>query len=163
MTDAISARILVAEDNDTLRRGIVLALRESGGEVTEAASGERAIALLRDAARDPYDVVVTDLRLPGADGLAVLGAARERDPRTSVVLMTAYGTIETAVQAMRSGAFDFVQKPLDLDQFELRVGREAHDHLFAIRVEEPATSRSFLIFVRAPCCDLVQEIRSWIT
>jgi two-component system response regulator HydG len=85
-------------------------------------------------------VVVTDLRLPGADGLAVLGAARERDPRTSVVLMTAYGTIETAVQAMRSGAFDFVQKPLDLDQFELRVGRAvAHrrllDEVDALRAE----------------------------
>ena len=140
MSESSPASILVAEDNDTLRRGIVLALSESGGVVTEAASGERAIALLRDAVRDPYDVVVTDLRLPGADGLAVLEAARERDPRTSVVLMTAYGTIETAVQAMRSGAFDFVQKPLDLDQFELRVGRAvAHrrllDEVDALRAE----------------------------
>jgi DNA-binding NtrC family response regulator len=140
MSDTASARILVAEDNDTLRRGIALALRESGGAVTEAASGERAIALLRDRAQDPFDVVVTDLRLPGADGLAVLGAARERDPRTSVVLMTAYGSIETAVQAMRSGAYDFVQKPLDLDQFELRVSRAvAHrrllDEVDALRAE----------------------------
>jgi two-component system response regulator HydG len=140
VSDSTPARILVAEDNDALRRGIVLALRERGGAVTEAASGERAVALLHDTSQDPYDVVVTDLRLPGADGLAVLGAARERDPRTSVVLMTAYGTIETAVEAMRSGAFDFVQKPLDLEQFELRVGRAvAHrrllDEVDALRAE----------------------------
>ncbi len=155
MSDATSARILVAEDNDTLRRGIVLALRESGGAVTEAASGERAIALLRDRAQDPYDVVVTDLRLPGADGLAVLAAARERDPRTSVVLMTAYGSIETAVQAMRSGAFDFVQKPLDLEQFELRVNRAVAqrrllDEVDALRAERAGRRAAGAIVGRCP-------------
>ena len=121
------ARILVVEDNDALRRGIALALRDTWNPVDEAECGERAIARLRDPAVRPYDVVVTDLRLPGADGVAVLRAARERDPRTSVLLMTAYGSIETAVEAMKSGAFDFVEKPLDLEQLELRVAR-AVDH-----------------------------------
>jgi two-component system response regulator HydG len=136
VSESSPACILVAEDNDTLRRGIVLALRERWGSVAEAASGERAIALLEDPSSGPYDVVVTDLRLPGADGLAVLRAARARDARTSVVLMTAYGTIETAVEAMRSGAFDFVQKPFDLDQLELRVGRAVDQRRLLDEVDE---------------------------
>jgi two-component system response regulator HydG len=115
------------EDNKTLRRGIAVALREAWGEVEEAATGDRALDRIRDTRVEPFDVIVTDLRLPGADGVAVLRAARERDPRTSVLLMTAYGSIETAVEAMKSGAFDFVQKPLDLEQIELRVAR-AVDH-----------------------------------
>jgi len=117
------ARILVVEDNDTLRRGVARALREHWQQVDEEASGERAVVRIREPGTAPYDVIVTDLRLPGADGVAVLRAARERDARTSVLLMTAYGTIETAVEAMKSGAFDFVQKPVDLEQLELRVSR----------------------------------------
>jgi DNA-binding NtrC family response regulator len=118
-----SARILVVEDNDTLRRGVCRALRETWPEVDEASAGDEAIGRVGDAAVEPYDVILTDVRLPGADGVAVLRAALERDPRTSVLLMTAYGSIETAVEAMRAGAFDFVQKPLDLEQIELRVAR----------------------------------------
>jgi DNA-binding NtrC family response regulator len=121
------ARILVVEDNHALRRGICLALRDVWDEVDEAASGDLAIEWIGDPRRDAYDVIVSDLRLPGADGVAVLRAARERDPRTSVLLLTAYGSIETAVHAMREGAFDFVQKPMDLEQLELRVAR-AIDH-----------------------------------
>jgi len=117
------ARILVVEDNDTLRRGIALALRESYREIDEVASGDAAVERIRDDAVPPYDVVLTDLRLPGEDGIAVLKAARERDGRTSVLVMTAYGSIETAVGAMRQGAYDFLQKPVDLDQLEIRVAR----------------------------------------
>jgi two-component system response regulator HydG len=116
-------RILVVEDNDALRRGILLALRESFSTVDGVAAGDEAIRRVADPAAPPYDVVLSDLRLPGADGLAVLRAARERDARTSVLLMTAYGSVETAVEAMRAGAFDFVEKPVDLDQLELRVAR----------------------------------------
>ena len=118
-----SARILVVEDNDTLRRGIAFALRERWGDVHEVSNGDDAIECISDSHSNVFDVIVTDLRLPGCDGVSVLRAARERDPGTSVLIMTAYGTIETAVEAMRSGAFDFVQKPLDLDQLELRVAR----------------------------------------
>jgi DNA-binding NtrC family response regulator len=127
VSGAEKARILVVEDNDTLRRGVVRALRESWSDVDDAAAGDIAIERIHDGRIESYDVIVSDLRLPGADGVAVLRAARERDPRTSVVLMTAYGSIETAVEAMRLGAFDFVQKPLDLEQLELRVAR-ALDH-----------------------------------
>jgi DNA-binding NtrC family response regulator len=118
-------RLLVVEDNDTLRRGVARALRELFDTVEEAERGELGVARIRGA--EPFDVVLTDLRLPGCDGIEVLRAARERDPRTAVVLMTGYGSVENAVEAMRLGAFDFVQKPLDLEQLEVRV-RRAREH-----------------------------------
>jgi DNA-binding NtrC family response regulator len=117
------ARILVVEDNDALRRGICIALGEHWSVVDEESHGEAAVARLRDRRRPPYQVIVTDIRLPGADGLQVLRAARERDEDTSVIVMTAYGSIDTAVEAMRLGAFDFLQKPFDLAHLELRVAR----------------------------------------
>jgi DNA-binding NtrC family response regulator len=116
-------RILVVEDNDALRRGICIAMGERFGEVHGESDGESAIAHLADSKSPSYHVVVTDLRLPGADGLAVLRAALERDVHTSVIVMTAYGSIESAVEAMRLGAYDFVQKPFELDYLELRVAR----------------------------------------
>jgi two-component system response regulator HydG len=137
-----AARILVVEDNETLRRGVARALRESWGDVEEAAAGDEAIEKLREAHRGGYDVVISDLRLPGADGVAVLRAALERDPRTSVLLMTAYGSIETAVEAMRAGAFDFVQKPLDLEQLELRVARAVEHRRLLHEVSELRAERA---------------------
>jgi DNA-binding NtrC family response regulator len=133
------ARILVVEDNDTLRRGIVRALRESWTDVEEAAAGDEALDRIH--ASEAFDVILSDVRLPGADGVAVLRAARERDVRTSVLLMTAYGSIETAVEAMRAGAFDFLQKPLDLEQIELRVGRAAEHRRLLDEVRELRAER----------------------
>jgi len=127
VSPSASAHILVVDDNAALRRGIARALAEAGHSVAEEATGTGAVERLRDGAQEAPDAVVTDLRLPGADGLAVLRAARARDSRTAVVLMTAFGTIELAVAAMREGAFDFVQKPFDLEQLEVRVAR-ALDH-----------------------------------
>jgi two-component system response regulator HydG len=150
-----SARILVVEDNDTLRRGIAVALRERWKDVQEVASGSDAVECIADARSDTFDVIVTDLRLPGCDGVSVLRAARERDPGTSVLVMTAYGSIETAVEAMRSGAFDFVQKPLDLDQLELRVARGV-DHrrllyeVTELRAEQAAREASEQIIGDSP-------------
>ena len=108
------ARILLVEDNTSLRRGIARALGESFGTVDQVSKGDAAVERLRDRGVEPYDVVVTDLRLPGASGIDVLRAARERDTRIAVVLMTSYGSIQTAVEAMKLGAFDFVQKPFEL-------------------------------------------------
>ena len=132
MTPGRGARILVVDDNEALRRGIALALREGGHALDQAASGSEALARIRDPAADPYEVVITDLRLPGADGLAVLRAARTREARAAVLVMTAFGSVEVAVGAMREGAFDFVQKPFELDQLEVRVAR-AVEHVRLLR------------------------------
>ena len=140
MTGA-GARILVAEDNDTLRRGIERALRETWPGVEAVANGDLALDRLRNARAEAFDVVLTDLRLPGADGVAVLRAARERAPNTCVVVMTAYGSVESAVEAMKSGAFDFVQKPLELEQIELRVARAVEHRRLLGEVSELRAER----------------------
>jgi DNA-binding NtrC family response regulator len=134
-----AARILLAEDNEILRRAMALALGESGHAVDAVASGDAALARLRDATAEPFDVVITDLRLPRADGLAVLRAARERSPRPAVLIVTAFGSVDAAVEAMRQGAFDFLQKPIDLEHLERQV-TAAVEHVRA--ADSPAPRRT---------------------
>src|SRR5262245_42234827 len=141
MAEARPARILVVEDDEGLRHALGRALRESWQEVDEVATGEAALARLRDPGIEPFDVVLSDVRLPGADGLAVLRAARERDPRTSVVLLTGHASIETAVLAMREGAFDFVEKPVELEQIERRVAGAVEHGRLAAELREPRAER----------------------
>ncbi len=106
----MSGRVLVVEDEEKLRRVIELQLRGEGFEVDQAASAEDALRLAPAA-----DVVLTDLRLPGMDGLALLARLREQHLTAPVVLMTAFGSIEKAVEAMKAGAEDFIPKPFSLD------------------------------------------------
>ncbi len=124
-------RILVAEDDRLLRRSLARALRIRFGEVEEVGDGAAAVQRIATAPR-AYDAVVSDLRLPSADGFAVLSAARKRDPRTRVLLLTAHGSVEAAVEAMRRGAADFVEKPAPLEQIEVRVAR-ALEHAELLR------------------------------
>ena len=104
-------RILVVDDHDSLRKGLVRALNNAGHDVEEAANGTAAIERLQDS---QFDVVLTDLRMGGADGMDVLRTTRSIQPSAAVILMTAFGSIHTAVEAMKIGAFDFVQKPFDV-------------------------------------------------
>ncbi|TAN24197.1 MAG: sigma-54-dependent Fis family transcriptional regulator [Acidobacteria bacterium] len=112
--------ILVVEDKHELRAMLRAALTSEGYRVEEAADGHAALTALRHT---QYDAVLTDLKLPGNNGIEILHAAREVSPATPVLLMTAYGSIEEAVQAMKDGAYDFIQKPLDLEQLALRLRR----------------------------------------
>jgi two-component system response regulator AtoC len=111
-------RILVADDHDSLRRGIVRALSEAKHEVDEAPNGNVAIERLHEG---QYDVILSDLKMGGSDGLEVLKTAKAMHPTTAVILMTAFGSIHTAVEAMKFGAFDFVQKPFEIEEMELKV------------------------------------------
>jgi DNA-binding NtrC family response regulator len=109
--------------------------------VVEAPTGEAALLLFQDPGAETFDVVLSDLRLPGAGGLEVLRAARQRDPNTHVVLLTGFASIETAVEALREGAFDFVQKPLDLEQLEVRVARALEHGCLVAEVRELRAER----------------------
>jgi DNA-binding NtrC family response regulator len=111
--------ILIVEDERSTRDGLLRLLRGEY-EVTLAEDGERGLNLLR---RHDYEVVLTDLRMPGADGMEVLRAALARDNPPSCIVMTAYGSIEAAVEAMRAGAVDFITKPVNLDQLEVVIRR----------------------------------------
>jgi DNA-binding NtrC family response regulator len=112
------SRILVADDHDALRRGLSLALGAAGHEVEEAANGNAAIEKLHESY---FDVVVSDLKMGGSDGLDVLRTTKTLHPSTAVILMTAFGSVSTAVEAMKHGAFDYVQKPFEIEEMEVKV------------------------------------------
>ena len=116
----IGGTILVVDDERTLARAIKAFLEASGYEATVADDAEAALAQL--PALRP-DVVFTDVRLPGLDGIALLRKIQEFDPAISVVVMTAHGSIEGAVQAVKLGAFDYLKKPLDLEELKLTADR----------------------------------------
>src|SRR4051794_13908679 len=104
------AKILVADDEQNLRRVLAALLRRDGHEVVQAASGLEAIDRLADV-----DVVITDLRMPGADGMEVLRTANKHHPHTPVIMITAYGSVGQAVEAIKAGAFDYIEKPFEQD------------------------------------------------
>jgi len=114
----VADRILIVEDNETLRKGIRVSLEESGYVVHEAATGEEAVAKLES---ESFPLIVTDIRLGDLTGVDILKKAKEIKSNTEVILMTAYATVETAVQALRLGAFDYIQKPFELEHLKHRV------------------------------------------
>src|SRR6185436_19076123 len=113
-------RILVADDHDALRRGLALALRAAGHDVEEAGNGNAAIERLHEGY---FDVIVSDLKMGGSDGLDVLRTAKSLHPTSSFILMTAFGSVNTAVEAMKHGAFDYVQKPFEVEEMEVKVDK----------------------------------------
>jgi DNA-binding NtrC family response regulator len=114
--------LLLVEDKNELRAMLRKALERSGYTVDEAPDGSAAIQKVR-ARR--YLMVITDLKMPGASGLDVLRESKQADPTIPVILLTAFGSIEEAVTAMKDGAFDFLQKPVDLEHLKLLVQRAA--------------------------------------
>jgi DNA-binding NtrC family response regulator len=115
------ATVLVVEDKESLRSMLEEMLRAEGWSVIGTGSGSDAIERLRGG--ESVDLVLTDWRLPGADGLAVLDAARSLDSTLPVIVMTAFGSIETAVDAMKRGAEDFITKPVEPELLRLLVAR----------------------------------------
>jgi len=106
------ARILIIDDNETMREGLGATVRRMGHEAVMASSGAEGLTHVAPAAgRPPVEFVITDLKMDGIGGLDVVKAVRERDPDCPVMIVTAFGTVETAVEAMRLGAWDFLQQP----------------------------------------------------
>ena len=110
--------ILIVDDEPGVRRSLSGVLRDEGYDVDSVDSGE---ACLERLAQHSYDVVVLDVWLPGMDGLATLGRMRERQIDAQVVIISGHGNVESAVRAIKMGAFDFVEKPLSLDKTVLVV------------------------------------------
>jgi len=108
------ARILVADDEPNLRRVLHAILRREGHEVVQAVDGAEALSML-----EGVDVVVTDLRMPKVDGMEVLRTAVRTHPQTPVIMVTAYGSVGQAVEAIKAGAFDYIEKPFEQDQIRL--------------------------------------------
>jgi two-component system, NtrC family, response regulator HydG len=114
------AKLLIVDDQRNMRTTLAMMLRGAGFEVDEAQSGEEGCERGSSGA---YDVLVTDLRMGSKDGIDVLRAVKGAQPMTEIIVMTAYGTIESAVEAMRYGAFDYIQKPFTEQELLVKVGK----------------------------------------
>jgi len=113
-------KVLVVDDQKNMRATTAILLRQAGYRVEEAEDGASAIQRLQ---QDAFDVVLTDLRMPSTDGMELLRAVQRASPETQVIVMTAYGTIESAVEAIRLGAHDFLEKPFKEDEVLVRVAK----------------------------------------
>ncbi|MEZ5352903.1 MAG: sigma-54 dependent transcriptional regulator [Bryobacteraceae bacterium] len=118
-------RILVVEDDDNLRRVTKVQLQDDGYKVESASGAAEALSILESA---PQDLVLTDLKMPGMSGLELLKRIRQEYPETAVILVTAFGSIESAVEAIKLGAYDYITKPVNPDALRLTL-RRALDHL----------------------------------
>lgn len=113
-------KILVVDDEKDILRALEFILSREGYAVTTATGGEEAVELLK---KEEYDLILTDLRMPGMDGMEVLEKALQLRPSTAVIIMTAYATVESAVQAMKMGASDYIVKPFINEDVKLRIKR----------------------------------------
>jgi DNA-binding NtrC family response regulator len=114
------ARVLVVDDQDTIRHFLSKALEQEGHDVSSAASGEEALKFFE---ADPPDAVILDLKLPGMNGLEVLRRVKAIEREIIVIMITAFGEISSAVKAMKTGAFDYIPKPVDIDHLILSLNR----------------------------------------
>jgi two-component system response regulator HydG len=112
--------ILVVDDQSSVRELLKAVLESDGHTVDTAPDGETAVEKL---AAGFHDLVITDLRMPGMDGIAALERFKQLSPETGVIMMTAYASVETAVTAMKLGAFDYITKPIDIDEVQRVIGR----------------------------------------
>ncbi len=113
-------KVLVIDDDASLRRVMEMQLEEIGCDVLAVASGKEALGVLEEAT---LDLVITDLRIPGMSGMDILKSLRTDHPELTVIMVTAYGTVRTAVEAMKAGAYDYLTKPIDYDELTLVVNR----------------------------------------
>src|SRR5436309_585390 len=119
--------VLVVDDDPALLQGLPETLRLRMSGVTVDTADSAAAALDRIAARD-YDAIVTDIRMPGMDGLALLARIRALQPDTPVLMITGHGEYDLALRALRGGAYDFIQKPIDREDVVASLGRAIEAH-----------------------------------
>jgi two-component system, NtrC family, response regulator AtoC len=118
-------KVLIVEDEANMRRILSAMLSREGFSVRTAEDGLQALQAL---AGDPDQLVISDLRMPNMDGLELLGQIKRRGLRTELILITAHGSVETAVEAMKQGAFDYITKPFDADELKIKVGNAFRTH-----------------------------------
>lgn len=135
------ARVLIIDDNETLREGAAAVARRMGHQVSVAENGLLGMKTVEET---PIDVLVTDLKMEGMDGIEVLQRVKKLDSDIAVIMMTAFGTVEVAVDAMKLGAFDFFQKPFSHDAFRLKLSRAVEWQSGRRRVEQLAGTHALL-------------------
>jgi DNA-binding NtrC family response regulator len=114
------AHILLVDDQSSARLTLTALLKQNGHTLAQAATGADAVAKIE---KNDFDVIITDLKLGQCSGLDILAASRKHNPRTEVIMLTGYGSVETAVAAMKAGAIDYLTKPIDTEELLLAIGR----------------------------------------
>jgi DNA-binding NtrC family response regulator len=133
------SRILLVDDEKDFVEMLTLRLQEIGEEVLQAYSGLESLEKLKET---EIDVVILDVKMPGMDGIETLQEIKKRYPLVEVIMLTGHGTIETAVQGMKLGAYDFLIKPADFDELTTKLNKareRRHDHMERIRKAEAAS------------------------
>src|SRR5262245_9350500 len=120
------ARICVVDDNELMRQSVTSALERDEHQVTSFRDATSALAAIGGSGAAAFEVIVTDLKMPGMDGIEFLKQLRDRQIETPLILMTAFASVPTAVQAMKLGAFDYLQKPFEADELVVLVERAIH-------------------------------------
>jgi DNA-binding response OmpR family regulator len=126
-------RILIVDDETTLRTTMADLLAAEGREIAAASSGEEALAYLEGS---QFDLIIVDLIMPGIDGLQVIDVAQKLSPQAKIIMLTAYGTLDSAIQAMRRGATDYLLKPANAQQIEAAVDRALQQRFEESRREQ---------------------------
>src|SRR6476469_2239886 len=132
-----SASILVVDDDENLRWVLKTQLEDLGYMVSEAGDGEQALTII---AKEPPALVLTDLKMPGLSGLELLAKIRSEYPEIPAVIITAFGTIQSAVEAMRNGAYDYLTKPIDYEELGIVVNRVLEHFRLVAEVQSLRTS-----------------------
>lgn len=132
-------KVLIVDDERSIREHLEMFLQEKGFEILSAENGERGLQLIHD---QRPDILVLDIRLPGMDGLEVLRRINEENIATSVIMITAFHDMETTIQAMRLGAYDYIHKPLDIDELESVINNAAHNLRLSSSAEKLFTENS---------------------
>ena len=120
METAKTAKILIAEDEELLRSVLVNLLQRYGHEVITAIDGVDAIKKIK---KDNFDIIITDIIMPGADGIEVLRTSKQIDPDCDVIMITAFASVEGAIECMKLGAYDYITKPFNLDHIEIVIAK----------------------------------------
>jgi len=128
-----NGKVLVVDDEQAHAEVVAESLKRIGYDCSVATTGRAALKLLKERA---FDVVVTDLIMEGPDGMAVMKAARDADENTEVILITAYGSVENAVQAMEKGAYSFLTKPINIEELRAKVKKAAQKKALTLQKNE---------------------------
>ena len=126
-------KTLVVDDEEIVRSFLIDVLTDEGYQVTAVSSGDEAVKMMT---KENYDLIITDIKMPGTDGMEVLRVAKARDPNQNVIVMTGYASTETAVESMKLGAADYITKPFNLDQIKIVVAKTLERSRLRKKAEE---------------------------
>ena len=141
MTEELKARVLLVDDEEDFLKTLAERLESRGLNVTTATSGESALASVEG---HPYDLIVLDLAMPGFDGIETLKRIKARQPDAEIIMLSGHGSIRTSIEAMKLGACDFLQKPVDINELMSKIGEAKEKRMLMLETKSIAEVEKIL-------------------